>query len=179
MKPVKIVYLMLALVLPVSIFLFLKYFGENKFSVEPFFKNGVESNTECPESLQGQYYVSEDILIQLRWSEEKKLTLFYCPDNVTQNSSQLTRIGESIDTTQFLIIKVVPKEDNSYPPIDNSMVSIQSDSLNQWKKCALFLKSPYDLILIDNQRRIRGYYQLSNREEVDRLLLEIKIILMD
>jgi hypothetical protein len=31
--------------------------------------------------------------------------------------------------------------------------------------------------IVDNQNRIRGYYDATDRDEVDRLIVEIKIIL--
>jgi hypothetical protein len=32
---------------------------------------------------------------------------------------------------------------------------------------------------VDNKMQIRGYYQLTTREEADRLLMEISILLKD
>ncbi len=42
---------------------------------------------------------------------------------------------------------------------------------------ALFLHSP-SLILVDTHRRIRGYYDANERKEVDRLVDEIKLLLV-
>jgi hypothetical protein len=39
------------------------------------------------------------------------------------------------------------------------------------------LEGPRQAVLIDSQRRIRGFYDLRNRDEVDRLRVELKILL--
>jgi hypothetical protein len=46
-----------------------------------------------------------------------------------------------------------------------------------FKKCVLLVPAAEDLIAIDKEGKIRGYYTSSDREEVDRLLLEIEILL--
>jgi len=46
-----------------------------------------------------------------------------------------------------------------------------------WKNCVLFLKGPADMVVVDRRGRLRGQYILADREEVDRLLTEVSIIL--
>jgi hypothetical protein len=53
----------------------------------------------------------------------------------------------------------------------------QADYLNELLSCALLLKSPWKVVLIDDQRRIRGYYDPEDRDEMDRLIVELKILL--
>jgi hypothetical protein len=44
----------------------------------------------------------------------------------------------------------------------------------------MFLVSEkYSAVLVDGKKQIRGYYQLATREEADRLLMEISILLRD
>jgi hypothetical protein len=33
------------------------------------------------------------------------------------------------------------------------------------------------VVLVDNQEQIRGYYDITDREETDRLIVEIKILI--
>jgi hypothetical protein len=47
------------------------------------------------------------------------------------------------------------------------------------KDCVFFLKEPYNSVLIDDQKRIRGYYKLGDRAEMDRLEVELKILLKE
>ena len=44
------------------------------------------------------------------------------------------------------------------------------------KKCVFFLKDRYDLVLVDRAGLIRGEYISDDREEVDRLLMELAIL---
>lgn len=45
------------------------------------------------------------------------------------------------------------------------------------KKCVFFMKADSDVVVLDKERRIRGYYVGSSREDVDRLIVELKIML--
>jgi hypothetical protein len=38
------------------------------------------------------------------------------------------------------------------------------------------LAEPFDAVLVDSKRRIRGQYDLKDRDEVDRLITEVAII---
>jgi hypothetical protein len=53
----------------------------------------------------------------------------------------------------------------------------KSDYLNEIFTCDLLLQKPWTTVLLDDQRRIRGYYDPTSREEVDRLIVELKILL--
>lgn len=56
--------------------------------------------------------------------------------------------------------------------------SLSSDSLtrHRWQTCAFLVKPPWQTVLFDSLGRIRGYYDLRSREEVDRLRVELKIL---
>lgn len=179
MKLTKVLYLLLALAFPVAIFLFLKLFGSNKFEVQPLFSDGLgEVPAECNANSSGQYYVPEKVLNQLHWSGIKELTLFYfVQDSVSVNNS-VNRIKESSYTDKVSFIQVRSSSDSTGKE-DSSWVYLPVDSLLYFKKCVFFVNNPYSLVLIDKERRIRGFYQLSKRDEVDRLLMELEIILMN
>jgi hypothetical protein len=63
--------------------------------------------------------------------------------------------------------------------LNESMYNFVTLSSNdeQLAHCFLFLKKPWTTILIDREKRIRGYYAPSTREESDRLIVEMKILL--
>jgi hypothetical protein len=42
--------------------------------------------------------------------------------------------------------------------------------------CIFVVPSGSNAVLVDGERRIRGYYQLDGRDETDRLLVELKIL---
>ena len=49
--------------------------------------------------------------------------------------------------------------------------------LDDWRKCIFLLNQPNQTVLMDKERRIRGFYDLRLRDEVDRLRVELKILL--
>ena len=172
----KAILLVLALVLPVSVFLFLKFFGKNEFAVEPFYVNELPEglHERCSFAYTLPYLVPEHILSGLSWSMEDSLTLFCFVEPHQKNL--LKRISERYQQPQLKIVSVNSGDSaHFHPNIEDVMPPI--DSLDVWKPCFLFIKGPNDLLLVDRQRRIRGSYQLDNRDEVDRLMVELSIIL--
>jgi hypothetical protein len=172
----KAVLLVLAFVLPVSIFLFLKFFGRNEFAVEPLYIRELPETAgrDCSYGHALPYSVPENILTQLSWTRADSLTLFCIRDG--DQPAVLKRLLEAFDRP--LVHTVLVGSDSS-AKTDPGVTAAQAtaESLDHWKKCFFFMEEPNDLFLVDNQRRIRGYYQLANREEVDRLVVELSIIL--
>lgn len=161
MKGVKLVLLILALALPVLIFVFLKFFGKNEFTVEPLFAEGPPAVSGCPEYPQGQYCLPAELLAGLNWSTADRLTLIWVGGDQQHNAFE-DRLREDFTIAEMKIA---------------SVSGISTDSLQHLRTCCFFMNEPYDLLLVDEQRRIRGIYQAENREEIDRLLVEAKIIL--
>lgn len=161
MKGVKLILLILALALPVLIFVFLKFFGKNEFQVEPLFAEGPPVVSGCPEFPQGQYYIPAELVAGLGGSTVDSLTLIVVGSDGQRNAFE-DRLREGFTPTEVKIA---------------SVSGISADSLKQLRMCYFFMNEPYDLLLVDKQRRIRGIYQAENREEIDRLLVEARIIL--
>jgi hypothetical protein len=140
MQGKKVLFLFLALLLPICVFLFLKIFGKNEFQVKPLFQEVLpELSMEClPVKLP--YRLSAAV--------------------VAEAQNQITRLKEEFAGAP-LTIKIIDAD----------------DAFDQAKKCVFFLKDPYDLVLVDNKGLIRGQYVSHDREETDRLITEIDIIL--
>ena len=47
----------------------------------------------------------------------------------------------------------------------------------QLKECVFLLNESYDMVLVDKYGFIRGQYLSSDRDELDRLIMEVAIIL--
>ena len=45
------------------------------------------------------------------------------------------------------------------------------------RECVFLMRGDTPVVVVDNRNRIRGYYYASDRDEVDRMIVEIKIIL--
>lgn len=178
MKIKQTIILVTAFVLPIGIFVFLKTMGKNEFAVEPLHQAGVmQVSTECGVAYQTPYVVPEHVLADLRWSNQDSLTL-YVFDNIDFDEKAVTAKLKEANTHPELqlhmilsdSVKVGEHEDKD--PIVKDAVSVE-----QLQECFFVFEKGKNAVLVDKRQRIRGYYDLSSREEVDRLALEIKIIL--
>jgi hypothetical protein len=153
----KTIYLFLALVLPIFIFLFLKIFGKNEFDIPIFYTKGVSSDTlatGCQFTVKGQYFVPDSVLE--KWNRKSTVIIF--------SFSQEREPGWMKDLINEEKLEILKQ-------------GCRQCSEDFLKNCIFFLKPPYDIVLIDNQKRIRGYYKLGNLDEMDRLDVELKILL--
>jgi hypothetical protein len=156
----KTLFLFLAFVLPIGIFLFLRFFGKNEFSVQPLYAN------EYPEIMEGctavenlPYAIPDSVLLRLPLNN-KELVLLKFGDQDTESANQLRRIEEQFSNEPVVLMTMPAGSKSDY-----------------WKRCVFFLKEPLDLVLIDRSGVIRGQYNSSRREEIDRLITELSIIL--
>lgn len=149
--------LVLAFVIPGSVFLFLKKFGKNEFAVTPLYQDAPPVRTpDCPPVGQGPYRIPPAILQSLGWPDSASLILYF----FTEDEQQLSRVEATFLSPEITPVKVEPRQ----------------DSLALWSRCYLFITEQRPLLLVDQDGRIRGHYG-NTREEVDRLLMETAIIL--
>jgi len=153
----KKIYLFVALLLPVLVFIFLKFFGKNEFDIPVYYTKGISSdtlNSECQVKINGQYFVNDSFL-QMTLEEGYASIISFASEKETQG------LNEIIADEKFEKIQVVTLSPNE----------------ERIKNCVLFLKEPWNAVLLDNQKRIRGYYKLGHRDEMDRIEVELKILL--
>lgn len=156
----KIVYLFLALLLPIGVFLFLRAFGENEFSIPVYYETEMpEYPTSCQFSYSIPYTIPDSILQTTGWKGESVALLI--ADTSPEVIKNMKHLDEEFKSTDFQ--KIYPYQD-----------AAQWDS---WCTCFFFLKKPWSVVLIDQARKIRGYYAPNSREEMDRLTVEMKILL--
>jgi hypothetical protein len=142
--------------LPVCIFLFLKIFGKNQFSVPPLFTEVLPENVdECSVAVALPYRVPERIRDSLSLSKEK-MSLIHFGRIESNDETNLERVKDDHGSKFDLI------------PIP--------DSHSRLKRCVFFLTGDNDLVLVDNQGTIRGQYKSSDRDEIDRLRMELSIL---
>jgi len=156
----KIIYLFLALALPGLIFVFLKIFGKNHFDIPIYYKEGIsDSLKECTGVYDGQYTLPDSVLRAFHY---RKGVVCMFLDSSEFNHKDVTKLRQSFRADQLQIIPLTGTEPKR---------------LNRIKNCALFLKEPWKAVLIDKQKRIRGYYAFTNLQETDRLKVEVEILL--
>ncbi|MFN0203952.1 MAG: hypothetical protein ACKVTZ_20700 [Bacteroidia bacterium] len=158
----KSAFLLIALLLPVLVFVFLKFFGKNEFAVVPLFQT---AESKLPSDCLGvtiPYFVSDSAYINLKQAHELDsiLIIFYeaTSAELTISDMQLTRLTEYLQLDKAVGFKRITQKNKSV-------------------ECALLLKPSLDLALLDSKKRIRGQYNSNDRDEVDRLMTELDIIL--
>lgn len=160
MKPQKTIFLFLALILPIFIFLFLRYFGKNEFAVQPLYVDVYpEARMGCVTAQTLPYHIPDSIRIQLPLQQDSLVIVSFGEVNA-ESVNQMNRITEECkhDPVELLPLK-------------------KSNKTIFWKECIFFLKEPFDMVLVDRSGAIRGQYVSNDREEIDRLITELTIIL--
>lgn len=154
----KKIILILTLLVPTGIFIFLKFFGKNEFSIPVYYESGVDDPPAgCNRKYDSPYRVSDSLLNSIGW-----------------NGRPVLLIADSSGVIQKALMHL---EEGIGNEIQSLFLKGQADYLNELLSCELLLKSPWRVVLIDDQRRIRGYYDPEDRDEMDRLIVELKILL--
>jgi hypothetical protein len=155
----KRIILFFALIFPIGIFIFLRYFGKNEFTIPVYYSN------ELPDSLAGckqfeiiPYSVPESTLNKLGWNGNPAIIT---NDTLTDTRKNLFKLRQDFESDKLDVI----------------VYSTSDSIINALCRCELLLEKPWTTVLIDKERKIRGYYSPSTREEIDRLEVEIKILL--
>src|SRR5689334_310504 len=155
-RTTKFIILFAALLLPALIYVFLKSFGKNEFDVPVLYQDAVAAPGGCASyEYTTPYVVPENVLTALQWSPGK-VNVFVVGDMA---SSILLRAFEEFPEMGFKVNEVARES----RPIAT---------------CALLLQPPFNTAVVDSQGRIRGQYDIGNREDLDRLVVEMKIMLV-
>ncbi len=154
----KKIILIITLLVPTGIFIFLRFFGKNEFAIPVYYEKASDMvATGCDKNYHAPYQVSDSILLGMNWSGHAMI--------VITDSSKTVQLG----------LKRFREELK-----DDLQVTFMNEELENQReiaKCDLFIEIPWNSVLVDGQRRIRGYYDLKKREEIDRLIVESKILL--
>ena len=152
----KLLLLFLALMLPVCIFLFLKIFGKNQFSVPPLYTDVLPENLdECDLAITLPYRIPETVQDSLSLSKNN-MTLIHFGILESVEHNNLTRVkDEHAHRVGFIMLP---------------------DEAVELKRCVFFLADENDVVLVDSEGTIRGQYVSSDRDEIDRLQMELSIL---
>jgi len=158
----KLIYLILALLLPIAVFVFLRTFGKNEFSIPVYYEEGVSEviQPSCDYTYSVPYSIPDSIMQRMGWTGESSATLLVA-DTSAGVKVNLKRLQAEFEVSDLQLL---------YPLAENVLQ-------DHWYACFFFLKKPWSVVLIDAEKKIRGYYTPSSREEMDRLIVEMKILL--
>ncbi len=182
----------MTLAIPVAVFLFLKIFGENKYEVPVFFENGIEG---CPDAAQPHTVNLELLKVSLK--NHSVISLLDSNENDANRAfvTELVRIQDAFygkTEPQFILLTNSRSVEtqaamlafckvNGLNPEHTILLNLNAAEKKDFTECGLGLGKPdvgqhTDLILIDDEGRIRGFYPRNDKEETDRLILELKIL---
>lgn len=193
MNITKWVFLTILLGLPVAIYVFLQAFGQNQFDVPVYYSDGLTTMADGCEANDAQpYQVAQlsDWHGTVGIDESDKIVIYNLLSEPTgdlqtvlnNQQSFIARHGGDVD---IMIVTLVPDSTglNKALNAENHVIlKVDQKKLLQIGKCILQVvlednSLPNQLVLVDRSRRIRGYYQPSKLEEIDRLNTEIGILL--
>ena len=161
----------------------MKFFGKNEFVVKPLFQDTVPSSANCldfgydvpytiPDSVSGKINPNNNdslVLIVMKFEDQKK---------TQEQTIQVTRVLKEFSKDNFSVVYVVDSILNDASSNDKvSVWSAQSEQLKILHSCIFLLDMYKNGALIDAKNRIAGQYDLTDREDTDRLILELKILL--
>ncbi len=192
----KFIFLIFTLAIPVSIFLFLKIFGNNEFEVPILFENGIPG---CPEST-GAHLVpsirlslSDGSVKNIADLDEFLILGTLNPEDSLQLHSEmieLVRIQDAfyeIGSPAFVLLTnhqgYLEKISNEIEEVglekENYLLgTLDDERLKDFIKCGLGLTEgdKNQLVLVDPLKRIRGIYNGLEPDQTEQLILELKIL---
>jgi len=157
----KAIVLIAALLLPALVFLFLKYFGRNEFAVAPLYETELpEGANDCGVAEKLPYRLPEPVMEALHIPAGDSLAVVLFTKETPDEATQVKRVKEEVGLPLYW-----------FTVIDTSTLD------PEWRRCVFFLKDGQDVALIDTKHRLRGLYSITDREDADRLITELTIIL--
>jgi len=196
----KSVFLVFTLAIPVSIFLFLKFFGSNSFEVPIMFQDGIPNcqETNTPHRVHNVNCIDDEDMPSQISIEDKFLVFGVIKDERSESDRkkliELVRIQDAfyeIGAPLFVIFyegSVDQRTDLEKYFIELGMQEenfqiIRPDpaSYMGFLRCGIALIDNEDnsfdnLVLVDTERNIRGVYKSLELEQTDLLILELKIL---
>lgn len=194
-KGFKILVLTFILLIPAGIYIFLQTFGHNEFDLSAYLENPGKGEPSSILTFDGLYDVSgKDI--DLNRLDEKIIILEFVPSlfDYREQGYQAKRISDIfLDEKSVRIMRVfiskngagfIPQEDADQSGKNIMVYYAGEHEMNKMIHSVLpsgeIPESGYGfnkMFLLDNEHKIRGSYLINDFEDIDRLILEVKILL--
>ena len=157
--------------MPLLIVFILHFWGENRFDVPVYHTEDVVSGSDCGE-LETPYVVNKS----LRAVDSIKLIFIFQELPIEDEKLPVIRVSDRFNNSPVSLVCISPIEIGSkVGPVD--AVEMSGEEFTQTMECRLLMEEGSSIVLIDGIGRIRGYYDIDKRDEIDRLEVEIEILL--
>lgn len=205
MKSSKILILVFTLSFPVILYLFLTFYGSNEFDLPVYFedKNELCDDFQPIESINSTLISSNQEAYLLQDILQGTINIVHFPDLTKDNQqlkNELSRLlltfsneenikmhalynSESKPSASYVIESDNKKifnyelEPNFYPKLLDCYLMLPTQKWADQHPADMILEENSTLVLIDQNARIRGYYDGLETKDVDRLILEIRILM--
>jgi len=183
----KSLFLFLALLLPIIVFVFLKFFGKNEFGVKPLFQDAIDAPAACASfAYTAPYTISDSTLQRLNWNSTDSVTLIIFddknPENRIKKHGQIERIIREFETERLNILCLIDSGESKWlsniqERLKVKVVELSAERLAKTKSCVFLLNESDNAVIVDSKKGIRGQYNLHDLEDADRLFVhELNII---
>ena len=193
----KVIGLIILLAIPVAILIFLELFGQHHYNIpiDPAEAEGLSA--EVPPGYLGQRFSLPTSLLNAtgeRWkdSSETAKIVYFTPSSATDTAhlifEKLTQVQDIFENKSgVLMLTLVPTEridslqalTARYRSQPHRWQWLASLSDSDGRKALPSNATAATLLLVDQNRRVRGYYDGMQEKEVDRLIAETRILLYD
>ena len=172
-KAVKILIISLVLLIPVLVTIFLNIFGENQYEI-PVYHLAGNPLEECRNG--GEVHrISEELIGQYSMELPALLT----PAQLTDSSPEFENVLSKYPMVDYYSFS----QEQRYS--GENLILIDSTAFTQLINCELVLGEDEWLdkpianksVLIDKERRIRGYFIITDISEIERLDTELDILI--
>lgn len=173
----KIIVLVLTLAFPVLVYVFLKSFGENRFNLPIYYSEAPE--TEFCDGMSFPHTVEVN---SIDFSAEQATLIFFATNTQSDDIQELLRVANKYNQVQVVLLSDQQLISDEYLPI-----GLESDKFMHVVDCELLMNGELDAelpisekaILVDSNGQIRGYYQTTELDDLDRLEVELDILIME
>jgi len=178
----KPIFLFLALLLPIAVFLFLKFFGKNEFAVEPLFQHEIQIPEKCEGTeYTAPYTISDSVFTALHEVSDSVTLVIFSDLPLEKQQEQTIQLGRVLKEFAIDHVGVVMITSDSIlnrPKSEKIRVKIlENEEVAVVHNCVMLMPLEMDAVIFDNEKRIVGQYMLHAREDSDRLILEMMILL--
>tara|TARA_B100001996_G_C18495906_1_gene529510 strand:+ start:118 stop:612 length:495 start_codon:yes stop_codon:yes gene_type:complete len=153
--------LFFSLLLPILLFLFLKYFGDNKYEIQKY-DFGCEIKLEDINELSNVISLNEIKVLDIR---------------IDDNSKLIDNYLNKIFLNKKIKIITLSEEDRNLNWINLSLSKLTLNNLLKCYTSANTYKS--FVLLLDNSNKLRGLYNIELQSEIERLNVEIDILKLE
>ncbi|MEQ9412842.1 MAG: hypothetical protein RIF39_03375, partial [Cyclobacteriaceae bacterium] len=154
------------------IFLFLHFFGKNEFDVPVLYQKADEMPVGCELDVTLPYMVKSD-KVNVTGGAVVLFASGLSNGMLDDALFQLSRLEDEFgdDAPDIIVLK---KSEDELSAVKNEILMDAAD-YEQEQRC-VFLAESNRIVLVDVDTHIRGLYSNATLKEIDRLILELKII---